>query len=246
MITEIEQDRLLVISDLHLGNPFCKIQNEVKDFCRFAQSGGYSLCINGDGFDFAQSSSKRLAKQASQMFRESTRLARNGLNVYYVIGNHDIILEHFYDAWDDVNVLPFLNVWSGDKLIRIEHGHLYDPVYANYSTMHEVGTRAFGLILGLWPEAYRLQMWTERMLSYLRGDAKHGGIPGEPEEFRQMAASMAQRGFDSIIFGHTHHAGRIDLGSGKEYFNAGSWLIRPDYLEIDSGKISLKTWDHRI
>jgi len=60
-----------------------------------------------------------------------------------------------------------------------------------------------------------------------------------------MATSLTRRGFDSVIFGHSHHAGSIDLGDGKQYFNTGSWLIRPDYLEIDNGKISLKTWNHQ-
>ena len=243
MITEIEVDRLLVISDLHLGNPYCKVRNELTDFCRFAQTRGFNVCINGDGFDFAQYSATRLARQVPHMFRASARLARSGLNVYYLIGNHDIVLEHFYEALGSVNVLPFLNVWSGGKLIRIEHGHLYDPIYANHSGIHDVSTRAFGLLLKLYPDAYRLQIWAERALSRFRGDRKHAGIPGEPIEFREMATSLTRRGFDSVIFGHSHHAGSIDLGDGKRYFNTGSWLVRPDYLEIDNGKISLKTWN---
>lgn len=242
MITEIEEDRLLVISDLHLGNPYCKIRNELTEFYSYAESQGFSVCINGDGFDFAQYSLKRLARQVPRMFRATARLATNGLNVYYIIGNHDIVLEHFYESLGNVNVLPFLNVWSGGKLIRIEHGHLYDPIYANHSVMHNASTRAFGLLLKLYPEAYRLQMWAERALSGIRGNTKHTGIPGEPIEFREMATSLTRRGFDSIIFGHTHHAGTIDLDGGKQYFNTGSWLVRPDYLEIDNGKISLKTW----
>jgi len=243
MKTEVLEKKLLVISDLHLGNPYCKIRHELNDFCRYAKENNFSLCINGDGFDLAQTSAKRLTEQAPRMFYESVRLARDGLNVYYLIGNHDIMLEHFYEAWGDVNVLPFLNVWSGEKLIRIEHGHLYDPIYAQHAILHEVGTRAFGLLLGLFPEAYRLQIWAERTLSRVRGDTKHGGITGEPIEFRETAASLARRGFDTVVFGHTHHSGAIDLGDGKEYFNTGSWLVRPDYLEIDDGTISLKTWD---
>ena len=70
-----------------------------------------------------------------------------------------------------------------------------------------------------------------------------GDESGEPIEFREMATSLTRRGFDSVIFGHSHHAGYIDLGDGKQYFNTGSWLVRPDYLEIDNGKISLKTWN---
>jgi len=244
MKTEVEEERLLVVSDLHLGNPYCKIRSEINEFFTYAKKRGFSVCINGDGFDLAQSSARRLARQAPQMFQESARLAVDGLNVYYLIGNHDIVLEHFYDAWGNVNILPFLNLWSGDKLIRIEHGHLYDPIYANHTLGHKIGTWAFGLILHLYPEAYRAQMWAERMLSRVRGDLKHGGIPGEPIEFRESAISLINRGFDSVVFGHTHHAGSISLDSGKEYFNTGSWLVRPDYVVIEQGEISLRTWEH--
>ena len=62
------------------------------------------------------------------------------------------------------------------------------------------------------------------------GDLKHGGIPGEPIQFRETAVSLTNRGFHSVLFGPTYHT--------------GSWLVQSDHVEIERGKISLRTWEH--
>lgn len=46
--------------------------------------------------------------------------------------------------------------------------------------------------------------------------AKRGEvITGESPSFAQAAHELAQRGFDHIVFGHTHHVGEVDLGAGN-------------------------------
>ena len=50
------------------------------------------------------------------------------------------------------------------------------------------------------------------------------------------------RGFDAVLFGHTHNAEHVELPSGT-YVNSGNWLRGHTYVEIDHGKIDLKTWE---
>jgi UDP-2,3-diacylglucosamine pyrophosphatase LpxH len=49
------------------------------------------------------------------------------------------------------------------------------------------------------------------------------------------------RGFDVVIFGHTHHAEQISLPSGM-YVNAGNWMKGSTYVDIDRGEVQLRTW----
>jgi UDP-2,3-diacylglucosamine pyrophosphatase LpxH len=56
MITSIRSPKMVVISDLHMGNPFSKTTMQTMRFLRWAASEGYDICINGDGLEMAQAS----------------------------------------------------------------------------------------------------------------------------------------------------------------------------------------------
>lgn len=54
MITDIRSDKLVVFSDLHLGNPFSHAKYVTCEVLRWASLNGYDIVINGDGFEIAQ------------------------------------------------------------------------------------------------------------------------------------------------------------------------------------------------
>ena len=64
------------------------------------------------------------------------------------MGNHDIALEHFLTDVGRMRVVPFLSVTSGDKRIRVEHGHMYDDMFLRFPRMYY----AFTLIGRLAPQ----------------------------------------------------------------------------------------------
>ena len=45
-----------------------------------------------------------------------------------------------------------------------------------------------------------------------------------------------------MLFGHTHNAEHVQMPSGT-YVNSGNWLRGHTYVEIDHGKIELKSWE---
>ena len=240
MITSATADKLLVISDIHLGNPFSKNQDDAIHFLRWAGKNGFDICINGDGLEIAQASFHKLALELPDSIRVLKELKKMGRTVYYVVGNHDIALEHFLEDWGALKVSPFLNVTSRDKRIRIEHGHLYDPFFVKHPELYEILTRFAGMFLKIHPKLYLLWIYFEKFKAYLR--AKRTGIIGEPPQFAEAARELSRRGFDTIIFGHTHHRGEIQLPDGKQYFNSGSWMISSHYLEIIDGMVQTKLW----
>lgn len=256
MITDIHAEKLLVISDLHLGNPFSQAKRPTVEFLNWAAANGYDIAINGDGFEIAQVSFTRIAKDVPEVFHALKSFTASGRSLYYVIGNHDIVLENFLNDWGGFKMAPFLNVKSGGKRIRVEHGHLYDPSFVNNPELYEFLTWAAGLALQLNPSLYKVWIAFEKFKSrYLWGKkdlkslaaaiegAPQTHIPGEHPAFREAALELSVRGFDSIVFGHTHHAGEVLLETGSRYYNSGSWLIGTPFIHIDDGLVTVEKWN---
>jgi UDP-2,3-diacylglucosamine pyrophosphatase LpxH len=62
--------------------------------------------------------------------------------------------------------------------------------------------------------------------------------------YKKTAAMILERGYDVVIFGHTHRTGEYEISPGKYYYNTGSWFDYPHYIEINNGKIDLKRLEH--
>lgn len=240
MIIDTVQERLLVVSDLHVGNPYSAATRNLGEFFEFAESGGYNVCINGDGFEILQARFASLATESAGVLRGIRRLIERGLTVLYVVGNHDIALENFLTAWSGINITPFLNVTSGEARIRIEHGHLYDPSFVQNPRLYEWLTRAAGPFLHFYPDVYRLWTNYENARQGVRR-ALRGG-KGERSVYHEAAEMLLRRGFDAVVFGHTHQSEDVVLGSGGRYLNCGTWVRGGSFVEIDHGQVALRRW----
>jgi UDP-2,3-diacylglucosamine pyrophosphatase LpxH len=241
----VTEDHLMVISDLHLGNPNSTARARVTGFLDHVLETGASLCINGDGFDLAQTSFPRLAGDSIPIMGRLRRLTEQGLRVYYVVGNHDMVLEHFLSDLVFTELAPFLNVRCGDSLIRVEHGHLYDPWYARSPRTYTAATRIAGYALVMVPDVYRLYSRAERGIRELRNvQARRRGISDFDalSPYRLAAETLIERGFDTVVFGHTHDAEQVEVGGGL-YINSGNWLRGDTYVELRDGTAELKHWN---
>ena len=251
MKTNITEEKLIVVSDVHLGNFMFRARRPFIEFLQYAWANGYNLCINGDGVDIVQTSLRQITRDMAECASQLRRFSRKGLRVYYTVGNHDIILEHFLDDWAIIRVLPFLNVTSGQSRIRVEHGHLYDGSFVNYPTLYMLATLIGGAALKIHPSLYKgiekLKPAIERARRLIgkydevteTGEGRET-IPNEPLEFLEWADEISKHGFDYVIFGHTHCCGRVTLKTGATYINTGSWLFEPHYAEINHGEVTLR------
>ena len=226
---------MVIVSDLHLGSPASEAAHHLPAFLEDVAARGVSLCINGDGFDILQSSSSALATSSFPIMRRLHELAEEGTRIYYVLGNHDLVLEHvLFDL--PFTVTPFLNLHSGDQLIRIEHGHGYEPFYAKHPGVYELGGR-----VGRWAllaSADTYQLWSRAQQAV--DDRRRRGV--RPYPHHEAAMTLFQRGFDAVVFGHTHQPEYLEMDGGT-FVNCGDWLHRQTYVEIDHGKLSLNEWE---
>jgi UDP-2,3-diacylglucosamine pyrophosphatase LpxH len=249
---EAAEEHLVVISDLHLGNPASSARTRLVAFLDHIRDTGASVCINGDGFDILQTSFSRLAADAIPVINRLKALQADGRKIYYVVGNHDIVLEHFLEEWSLCRLSPFLNLRSGDRRIRIEHGHLYDPFFARSPTLYATATRLARYALFAVPDIYELWAHAQRRLQDTRrrrvgragtaDDDGHGHISLLGSPYHEAASMILRRGFDAVVFGHTHLAEMVTLPEGV-YVNSGNWLSGATYVEITNGELAVRSWE---
>ena len=238
---------MVIISDLHLGNPYSSIRRRTVRFIQWVSEKGYDLCINGDGFEVTQVSMACLARDIPEVLQAINQAIRKGTKIYYVVGNHDILFEHFLSDWGGLKLAPFINLESGGKRFRLEHGHLYDPFFIKFPRAYEFCTRLAGLALAVHPSLYVLWIRWEKMRSGFKNRAADSsGIPGEPRNFSLAAREIANRGFDGVVFGHTHHHGKIELRENVYYFNPGSWMLNERFVLIEQGRAELCSFSDKI
>lgn len=239
MKTDFQSDRMVVISDLHIGNPFCSGSDDLWTFVNQAREEGFDLCINGDGFDIMQTSLTEIITEMPTFIEATRRFNLQDNRIFYTVGNHDLPLEAVICSTEGVNFCPFLNLKSGSKRIRIEHGYLYDPNFVKNPERYEYLVHLAGYFLKIAPKVYKLWILYEKFKN--RKQINHNGIPGEPSEFSNAASEICARGFDCVLLGHTHHAGHI-TNDQFSYINTGSFMLDPHYALIQHGEVSLKKW----
>ncbi len=240
MLIETRQDRLLVVSDMHVGNPYSEARRALGAFFDYARRERFNVCINGDGFEILQASFSALAHDSVDVLNRIRSHIDAGLEVYYVVGNHDIVLEQFLQSWSSIQITPFLNVTSGKQRVRVEHGHLYDPAFLRSPALYELLTKLAGPFLRIYPDIYRLWAVWEGFWQRLRSWRSKDLV--ERSVYYQAADMLLRRGFDVVVFGHTHRPEDVDLGPGRRYINSGNWVRGGSFVEIRDGSVVLKHW----
>lgn len=251
MKTAVRENRMLVVSDIHMGNRLHRTRREFTAFVQFALDHRYSVCINGDGIDIAQLSLSLLVSDLTPSLGLFLKFWENDLRIYYTVGNHDIALEHFLTDVGRMRVVPFLSVTSGDKRIRIEHGHMYDDMFLRFPRIYYAFTLIGRLAIGISPKFYlALHAGNDAFVAFsewgLSGFGLFGKkdapptenwIKGERACFREGAEASGSRGFDAVLFGHTHFEGTATLSDGIKYYNTGGWFGDPYCVAIDNGRL---------
>ena len=61
------------------------------------------------------------------------------------------------------------------------------------------------------------------------------------EAYRRGAEIVLERGFDTVIFGHTHRSDDVNLDGGR-FVNSGNWMRDSTFVRIEHGDVSLARW----
>ena len=240
--------RSAFISDVHLGTPDCKA-SYLLDFLR--QLRCEKLYLVGDIIDM-EALTRRHGWHAdhSAVLAEVLAIARRGVEVIYIPGNHDAPLRGMAgQTIGGVKVrLDAVHEGADGRRYRVSHGDEYDPEQIGRGWMVHLGTamhrvicwsnrRLHGvrrrLALPYLPLSIIIKSHIGRALAYIRAYEN------------RVAIDAGQRGFDGHICGHIHY-GQVRQIEGVLYLNDGDWVEHCTALiEDQTGAMELIHWSER-
>lgn len=218
--------RTVILSDVHLGTPDCKI-DEVNHFLRNVSCG--KLILNGDiidGWNLARGGS--WTKAHTRFVRIILkRVEKRDTEVVYLRGNHDDILSRFLP-------LSFANLVVDDEHVHaglrgnylVLHGDVFDTVTKNVVWLAHLGDRGYRLLLWLNRIYNQWRAWRGREYWSLSRaiKARVKEAVSHISRFEEHIVRLAQqRGCVGVMCGHIHTPADKWI-DGIHYLNSGDWV----------------------
>ncbi|MDR2946933.1 MAG: UDP-2,3-diacylglucosamine diphosphatase [Candidatus Adiutrix sp.] len=241
--------RSVFISDLHLGSPWCQVE-ELLGFLSSVQCD--HLYLVGDVFDGCRPARGRKWPRGQMRVLKMLRTLSQSIEVTYVTGNHDEFMrrEHrlrrlFERTLPDIRLCDSAVHRFGDgRKYLVIHGDKYDPAL-RVPLLGRIGTWLYVHLRSLaerFPMTFRgLGLASETLESALmhwQDDLTR--LWGDPES--KMMRDVARQGYDGVICGHTHLAA-LRRSHGLVYANCGYWT-GPSHAVVEQpdGRPALLPW----
>lgn len=240
--------RTAFISDVHLGTPDCKAAY-LLDFLRRLRC--QKLFLVGDIIDM-EALAKRVWWHADHgaVIAEILDMARRGIEVTYIPGNHDAPLRGLAgQAFGGVRIeLDAAHVGADGRRYRVSHGDEYDPEQVGRTWMLQLGEAM-----------HRFICWSNRRVHAVRRRMALPYLPlsiivkshvGKAMAYirayeERVAGDARERGFDGHICGHIHF-GHVRELDGVLYLNDGDWVEHCTALiEDHDGAMELIHWSEQ-
>tara|TARA_R100001440_G_scaffold69949_1_gene92071 strand:+ start:86 stop:895 length:810 start_codon:yes stop_codon:yes gene_type:complete len=234
--------RTLFISDVHLGSKDCKAEFLLHLLKRVDIE---RLYLVGDIVDFwAMKRQIFWPDRHHQVLQQILAMARNGVEVIYIPGNHDEVMRKYRHP--DVASIRIqrqaIHTTADNKRLLVMHGDAFDAETCHSRWLSFVGDHLYDFLLWLNRTTNRIRnlfghnYWS--LSAYVKSQI------GKAEEVigRYRAASFREtkkRGLDGIVCGHIHHPELVE-SDGLLYANTGDWVENCTALfENHDGELSL-------
>lgn len=230
---------IVVISDVHLGTYGCHAKELIKYLKSIEPK---KVILNGDIIDVWQFSKRYWPKSHMKVIKLIMEWVTQGVNVYYVTGNHDEMLRKFVGfqmgSFSIVNKVV-LNLKG--KKAWFFHGDVFDITMKHSKWIAKLGAVGYDFLIVL-----------NRVINYL--SVKLGQEPISMskkiknsvksaikfiDNFEHVVADIAiQNNYDYVVCGHIHQP-EIKTISRPEgevvYLNSGDWVENLTALEYYEG-----------
>ncbi len=237
--------RSIFLSDIHLGTRQCQA-DMLLDFLRHASCD--HLYLVGDIVDgWKLKSGWRWPQAHSDVVQKVLRLARKGVTVIYVPGNHDDRVRDFCGVhFGGVLVArDFIHEAADGKRYLVTHGDEFDGIVEKAKWLAYLGDYAYRTLLTVntqWNTLRRrlgLGYWSLSAFVKLKVKNAVKFI----DDFEHAVADEARRrGVDGVICGHIHHAEMREI-DGILYVNDGDWVEScTAVVEHHDGTLEVVEW----
>jgi UDP-2,3-diacylglucosamine pyrophosphatase LpxH len=237
--------RTVFISDVHLGTRGCQAEL-LLDFIRHIECD--TLYLVGDIIDgWKLRSGWHWPQSHNDVVQKILRLARKGVNVIYVPGNHDDRVRDFCGVHFGGVVVArdAIHETADGRRFLVLHGDEFDGVVQHARWLAFVGDYAYRALIAantLFNRARRRMGFGYWSLSaFLKTKVKNA--LQFVENFEAAVADEARRrGVDGVICGHIHKAEMRDI-DGISYINDGDWVESCSALvEHADGRLEILEW----
>ncbi len=238
--------RTVIISDVHLGTPDCKIE-QVNHFLRRVRC--EKLILNGDIIDGWQ------LKRSGQWTKAHTRFVRIVLKklekrdteVVYLRGNHDDILASFMPLeFGNLSVVEDHVHETPGRNYLVLHGDVFDTVTKNFVFLAHLGDWGYRALLKLnrvynaWRSWRGKEYWSLSKAIKARVKEAVNHVSNFEDHIAQLAE---QRGCTGVMCGHIHTPADKMLGD-VHYLNSGDWVESlTAIVEHHDGRMELIEFD---
>lgn len=241
--------RTAFISDIHLGTRQCRADYLV-DFLACLTCD--RLVLVGDVIDLqAMRRSIHWDSSHAAVVEQIFMLARRGVEVVYIPGNHDAALRAIIGTEiSGVHILGHLeHVTADGRRLLVSHGDELDEELHNCRLQHWLGEKAYYLLLMMnhWISGARRCLRRPYWSLSVWAKARSGRARKYIARFEAAASRAAlEKGYDGYIGGHIHKAALRD-DRGVIYCNTGDWVEHcTSLIEDHDGSLHLIHWSDHV
>lgn len=237
--------RAIFISDVHLGTKDSHA-GELNQFLK--QYSTEKVYLVGDILDgWRMKSGIFWSASFNRIIRRFLKLARQGIPIIYITGNHDEFLRKYANnRFDQIHILnKTTHVTARGKRLLVIHGDQFEGVTHCSRLLKLIGDHGYEFLMflnrqfnrirarygyGYWSFSGFLKQHITRAQTYI----------GHYEE--AVAYGAKKQGYDGVICGHIHHAAMKTI-AGIEYLNTGDWVEScTAIVEEYDGSLRLIRW----
>ena len=237
----VEDGTIFFISDAHLGSPDGPADREswLIDLMKEAAESARALFILGDLFDFWFEYRRAVPKETFRICRAIADCVDNGVEVFYLGGNHDFWVCDYLQS--ELGVRSFadpINAHLHGRWVHMAHGDGLGPGDGAYKVLKSILRHPIAI------GAYRLLHpdfgipFANFASTASRG--KHVA-PREilvPRVVRDIARPRLQGETSAMLMGHVHMPTHVEE-DGREFLLIGDWIEKFTHVRMEKASFTL-------
>ncbi|SER10134.1 UDP-2,3-diacylglucosamine pyrophosphatase LpxH [Hyunsoonleella jejuensis] len=239
---------IAVISDVHLGTYGC----HAKALLTYLNSiNPKKLILNGDIIDIWQFNKRYFPKSHLKVIKKIMDFAADGVEVFYITGNHDEMLRKFSDtSIGNISIVDKLVLDLDGKKAWFFHGDVFDISIQNAKWLAKLGGYGYDVLILLnrftnWilakqgKERYSL---SKKIKNSVKGAVKFIA------DYENVITDLAiDNGYDYVVCGHIHQP-KMEIRENKYgktmYLNSGDWVENFTALEYQFKRWKIYAYNH--
>ena len=230
------------ISDVHLGSHAIqtkKRESRLLSFLDYVEQSAQGLFIVGDLFDFWFEYRYVIPKDHFPLLCKLKHMADLGIEIHYLVGNHDFWLSDFFTKTLGISVhTDTLNISLNGIQFHLTHG---DGLAKN--------DRGYRLLKKILRNPVNIKLF--RLIHpdfgfMLAGQSSHASrtlrdVPNHDADYEAYARERFKEGSQAVIIGHTHRPMKM-IEDTNIYINTGDWIKHYSYAKLSGTQLSLEHW----